>query len=418
MPLFGLGEIRFDKNPEATKGPLASLYESKHKTNTLKYPLDVGSPDKGHYMLIYINKQISSQLQDGPEENATSQALSGLGGSNINTAVGSEVGNFVSNQAGKIDALTGSTVASGIASAGSNIVSGAISGVKNIIGGLGTNKARVLSGNGAATQSIISRNVKSLQLNGGKLSQTKHTGDVIALYMPDTLNFGFTQNYDQLSLTSNMAGLVGTSVAEQIKSGIDAKKLQDAALAIASAKGAGLGDIGRAGAFLGIGAVVNPMLEIIYNSPSFRSFDYIFKFYPRSEREAIEVQKIINMLQYHQAPEIKKDGSTSLLIPPSEFDIKFYYAGKENDNIPKIGSCVLRNIQVNYAPGGWSAYEVPGQDATLGGTGMPVGIEMSLSFQEVTYITKHISQVSESSLQMSAAWNETGAVNEKGEGLV
>lgn len=393
MPLFGLGEIRFDKNPEATKGPLASLYESKYKTNTLKYPLDVGSPDKGHYMLIYINKQNSSQLQDEPQEDSTSQALSGLGGtSNINTAVGGEVGNFVSSQAGKIDSLTGSTVASGI-----------VSGIKNIVGGLGFNKTTVLSGNGAATQSIINRNVKSLQLNGGKLSQTKHTGDVIALYMPDTLNFGFRQNYDELSLTSNMAGLVGTSAAEQIMEGGNIEKFKDAVKAYLARKGEGLGDIGRAGAFLGFGAVINPMLEVIYKSPSFRSFDYIFKFYPRSEREAIEVQKIINLLQFHQAPEIRTDGSIGMLIPPSEFDIKFYYSGKENDNIPKIGSCVLKDIQVNYAPQGWSAYEVPGQSATLGGTGMPVGIEMSLSFQEVTYITKSISLPGDITAEKTAA---------------
>lgn len=393
MPLFGLGEIRFDKSPEATKGPLASLYESKYKTNTLKYPLDVGSPDKGHYMLIYINKQNSSQLQDAPQEDPTSQALSDLGGtSNINTAVGSEVGNFVSNQAGKIDSLTGSTVASGI-----------VSGIKNIVGGLGFNKTTVLSGNGAATQSIINRNVKSLQLNGGKLSQTKHTGDVIALYMPDTLQFGFRQNYDELSLTSNMAGLVGTSAAEQIMEGGDIEKFKDAVKAFLARKGEGLGDIGRAGAFLGFGAVINPMLEVIYRSPSFRSFDYIFKFYPRSEREAIEVQKIINLLQFHQAPEIRTDGSIGMLIPPSEFDIKFYYSGKENDNIPKIGSCVLKDIQVNYAPQGWSAYEVPGQSATLGGTGMPVGIEMTLSFQEVTYITKSISLPGDITAEKTAA---------------
>lgn len=381
MPLFGLGEIRFDKNPEATKGPLASLYESKYKTNTLKYPLDIGSPDKGHYMLIYINKQNSSQLLDAPEEDPTAQAVSGLGTSNINTAVGGEVGNFISNQAGKIDSLTGSTIASGI-----------VSGVKNLVGGLGSNKTTVLNGNGAATQSIINRNVKSLQLNGGKLSQTKFTGDVIALYMPDTLQFDFRQNYDELSLTSNLAGLVGVSAADQIMNGLNGQKILDAVKAYGSMAAAKAGgDIGRAGAFLAVGAVVNPMLEVIYKSPSFRSFDYVFKFYPRSEREAVEVQKIINLLQYHQAPELKTDGSGALLIPPSEFEVKFYYSGKENDNIPKVGACVLRSIQVNYAPQGWSAYEVPGQSATLGGTGMPVGIEMALSFQEVTYLTKQVS---------------------------
>jgi hypothetical protein len=48
----------------------------------------------------------------------------------------------------------------------------------------------------------------------------------------------------------------------------------------------------------------------------------------------------------------------------------------------------LKSIQVNYAPNGFSAYEVPGQNATRGGTGMPVAIQVSLQFQETTYLTK------------------------------
>jgi hypothetical protein len=106
--------------------------------------------------------------------------------------------------------------------------------------------------------------------------------------------------------------------------------------------------------------------------------------------EAMEVQKIINMLQYHQAPEFQQGGGVGLLIPPSEFDIKFYYAGTENSNIPKIGTCVLKTIDVNYAPNGFSAYEIPGQNApTVGGTGMPVTIQLTLQFQEITYLTKN-----------------------------
>jgi hypothetical protein len=378
MPLFGLGEIKFDKSPNTTDGPLASLYESEFKSRTLKYPLELTRPEVGHYMLIYIKKQKSSQLTDAPQEDPTQQALNSLG-SNIKGAIGGEVGNFVSNQVGKLDSMTGGALTS------------IASGVKNIVSGLGSNKPKVLNGNAAATQSIINRNVKSLQLNGGKLSQTTFTGDVIALYMPETVQFGFSQNYDQLSLISGLAGLAGVAITEQIDSGGNTQKLLDAAkVAITRAGASSLGDIGRAGAFLGFGSVINPMLEVIYKSPSFRNFDYVFKFYPRSEKEGIEVQKIINMLQFHQAPEIKTDGSVSMLIPPSEFDLKFYYAGKENDNIPKIGSCILKNIQINYAPQGWSAYEVPGQGATLGGTGMPVAIEMTLSFQEVTYLTKNV----------------------------
>ena len=44
---------------------------------------------------------------------------------------------------------------------------------------------------------------------------------------------------------------------------------------------------------------------------------------------------------------------------------------------------------MNYAPNGWSAYEVPGENnPSLGRTGMPVAIQLTLQFQEVTYLTK------------------------------
>ena len=45
-------------------------------------------------------------------------------------------------------------------------------------------------------------------------------------------------------------------------------------------------------------------------------------------------------------------------------------------------------MNINYAPSGFSAYEVPGQAATLGGTGMPVAIQLSLNFMETEIKTK------------------------------
>ncbi len=392
MPLFGFGDIIFDKSSNQLKGPLAALSDSPFRTNYLKYPMDIGSSDKGHYMLIYVRKQNNSDLIDSPQQDVLSQASNQvLKDSNpnlgindvIKNKIGGELAQTITNSVDKIDQLTG-----GAATKVGNAF-------KNVAGAFGTNNVNILNGNQATTQSIINRNIKSLQTNGGKLSTTTYTGDVIALYMPDTLQFDFGQNYEDLSLTRNLAGLVGTAVAEQLVEGGDKEKFLDAVKAIgARVAGEAFGDIGRAGAFLTFGGVINPMLEVIYNSPRFRSFDYAFKFYPRDEREAVEVQKIINLLQFHQAPEIKTDGSVSMLIPPSEFDIKFYYGGKENENVPKIGTCVLKNIQINYAPNGWAAYEVPGQNTTLGGTGMPVAIEMVLQFQEVVYLTKNIDSAS------------------------
>jgi hypothetical protein len=80
------------------------------------------------------------------------------------------------------------------------------------------------------------------------------------------------------------------------------------------------------------------------------------------------------------------------LVPPSEFDISFYYNGQENPNIPSISTCVLANIETDYAPNGqFAAYEVPngtGGNPTLGGTGMPVGIRLALTFKETQILTK------------------------------
>ena len=131
------------------------------------------------------------------------------------------------------------------------------------------------------------------------------------------------------------------------------------------------------------------MLELLYSKPSFRTFRFEFMFYPRSEKEAEQVQKILDRLRFHQAPEIKNNTGGFFLIPPSEFDISFMYNGRPNPNIDRVSTCVLTNIAVDYAPKGFHAYEVGGEnDPKLGRTGMPVGIGVTLSFLETQIITK------------------------------
>jgi len=391
MALFGLGDIKFTKDGKG--GPLAPLEKSEFSTTTLKYPLDVGATDKAHYMMIYIRKQKESQIKDDPESEPATMSPAPAPATAVNTpnpANARSVGGKLTNALTKIG----------------NVVQRGFGKVENAIEKIGNNRPAT-SGSTQSTSTIMNRNVKTLRMSGGKLSsQTVKTSAVIALYMPDTLQFDFTQNYDGLSLTDYTSspllgvmgkilpmGIAGVAIAEQVQSGGNKTAALDAAKAAISKLSGQFGGIGRAMAFLGTGGVVNPMLEVIYTAPQFRPFQFNFKFYPRTEREGVEIQKIINLLQFHQAPELKANGSQTFIIPPSEFDIKFYYSGKENPNIPKIGSCVLKSIQLNYAPAGWAAYEVPGKPAEIGGTGMPVAIEMTLMFQETIYLTKHIDGV-------------------------
>jgi len=164
------------------------------------------------------------------------------------------------------------------------------------------------------------------------------------------------------------------------------------------------------------GYVINPMLEMIYTTPAFREFRFDFMFYPRGEKEATEVQNIINRLHFHQAPEIESAGSGFFLVPPSEFDILFYYNGAINPNIPKISTCVLTSIDVDYAPNGFAAYEVQGEvSPQKGRTGMPVAIRLSLNFKETEIMTKqNFSGTNRFSRNTDAGYNQ---VNENGEGL-
>ena len=408
MPLFGFGDIQFKKG---SSGPLQSLVENKFTTSTLRYPLDIGNADKGHYMLFYIKKQAISTASGestptGFTDAATAALKNPISGAitdvlnsarnSVKTNVGGELASGIQNAFGQINNATGGVIGNLTSSVGSafNSFKGAVGNFNNPFG-----QPNIFNVSGAVSQFINRDNIKSLVVNSGDLTRsirkTTRTGQVIALYMPDTLQFDFTQNYENLSL-SGAAGAAAGAAIQKLNDGGGAGAAAGAAGTaalisagksyLASKVGEGVAGVG---AFLAVGAVINPLLEVIYQAPQFRSFQYDFLFYPRDEREAVEVQKIIAALQYHQAPEFKEGSSGSLLIPPSEFDIEFYYGGKINENIPKTGNCVLKSIQVNYAPNGFSAYEVPGQNATVGGTGMPVAIQMSLQFQETSYLTKN-----------------------------
>jgi hypothetical protein len=309
----------------------------------------------------------------------------------VKTNVGGELASIIQNSFGQINNATGGVIGNLTSSVGSafNSFKGTVGNFNNPFG-----QPNIFNVGGSSSQVINRDNIKSL-VNSGDIvrgiKKTTRTGQVIALYMPDTLQFDYQQDYENLSVAATAAGIAAATTAGTIgkEENSFTAAIKSIPAIIQSEANKRLGAVGALGGFLTTGAVVNPLLEVLYRAPQFRSFQYDFLFYPRDEREAVEVQKIISALQYHQAPEFKEGSSGSLLIPPSEFDIEFYYGGKINKNIPKTGNCVLKSIQVNYAPNGFSAYEVPGQNATLGGTGMPVSIQMSLQFQETNYLTKN-----------------------------
>lgn len=346
MSIFNLGDVTFDpynRDIDSSK----NLLGSKYGYNILRYPIDLGAVDKGHYMVIHINAQKRTQVED-------------------KRAHGSDLPTIYDNRI-----MSGNL---GIGGA-----------VYNIIGGGGVIDLKKYEN--------WFNNFGFLPIDEsfavGFVRTIYRTTDTIALYMPDTLAFTQNQAFSDLSLTGPIAaGLAGIGTAIDSKDASWTDFIKNLAPFVA-AGALNSNPMFQAGFAAITGMVVNPMLEVLYTSPEFRQFRFDFMFYPRSKKEAKEVQNIIERIRFHQAPEIKKDSYGFFLIPPSEFDIKFYYNGKENENIPKISTCVLVGMDIDYAPQGFAAYEVPGElTPELGGTGMPVGIRLSLNFKETEYLTK------------------------------
>ena len=404
MALFGFSDISFNKNE---RGPLSSLYKNEFKAGTYRYPLDIGSADKGHYMMIYIRQQKDSAFKTSTLDESTLNANGSITERDaVSISQGKPSVSFAGELTAKINGglnqINQSTngVLSGLTSSLSKGIGDAAKGLESGINNLFGQSTTSFTGDSGATKTIIDTSIKNI--TDKRLSVTKKTElttDSIALYMPDTLNYEHSQAYSDLSPGNSVLGqaiAAGTSEYEKFTQGQGAyDSIKNTVIKAGLAKltqtaREKAGDVGALGAFAATGVVLNPMMELLYAGQSkFRTFQFDFFFYPRDEREALEVQRIIERLRFHQAPEISGSFGQGFLIPPSEFDIRFYYNGAQNPNIPPIGTCVLDNININYAPNGFSAYEVPEETfPSLGRTGMPVAIQLTLGFKEVSYLTK------------------------------
>lgn len=359
MALFSFGDIKFKTSTRKGFGPVGNLLGGKYDYGILKYPIDLGNYDKGHYIVIHVNEQVKTQFESRAVNNGD---LPTIYTNRLNSGT-TTLGSSVSNITGAANDVTG--------------------------GRLG----QIVT----AIKDYLPDTVDEQTFSVGFARTIRRTSDTIALYMPDTLNFIHNQAYSEYNLGGSAASALltgGSSLVDAIKNNPNnvGEALKSAFRNISPfALGylANQTDLTKVGFAAATGKVLNPMLELLFTSPAFREFRFDFMLYARSEEEAKEIHRILDRLRYHQAPEFNTLSNGFFMVPPSEFDIKFYYNGKENDNIPKISTCVLTSLDIDYAPNGFSAYEVPKVNVpSKGGTGMPVAIRLSLNFKETEYLTK------------------------------
>jgi hypothetical protein len=250
-------------------------------------------------------------------------------------------------------------------------------------GGVG---GAVIGGVGAAT---VAMNTKASKFSRPQ----KRLKTAIALHVPNQLAIRYGAGWSEEE-TFAMQALIdggeaaGRALADAGKALVDKKGDQAAASIIGGAKNLSpiaasvamsKGPMGGALSALS-GLAPNPMKEQIFKGMDFRSFTMEYQFAPRSQEESDNVNNIIRTFKYHMHPEFK-DATNFLFLYPSEFDIEYHHNGEENLNIHRHTSCVLTEMNINYTPlGNFSTFE----------GGRPTQINVSMSFKELTVLTKEL----------------------------
>lgn len=315
------------KSPmEIPDSPQEKLKRNPLTFNTCSYPLDLGSAELGHYMIFTVGRSMANQSYDTADF-SNSTALNGPAGSGSST----------------------------------------------------TEKAR-------------NSKTKSLSTSGSidsRLPGTFVTSGAISIYMPPGIKVSYGQAYeteatnlsgdlfnaiDNASAAEDSAGKI-TAILDGVVGGTGkyAKQLATELVTLA-----GAGDPVRI-AMKRKGIAINPREEQFYNAPEFRGFEYVFDFWPRSQKELEEVDKIIWMFKFHSAPQYAAQGGSGYFATPNKFSISYMHNGGTNDYLNKIASCYCTKVDVDYGPEGQTSFFQ---------NGAPVHYKLSLSFVEDQYITK------------------------------
>lgn len=100
------------------------------------------------------------------------------------------------------------------------------------------------------------------------------------------------------------------------------------------------------------GMVINPNLELLFNGPNLRSFNFNFKLTPRSAKESAVCRKIIRAFKRNMA--VSRTSADLFLLSPRIFKLKYHFKGGDTDHpfLNKFKPCALTNFAVNYTPDG------------------------------------------------------------------
>ena len=132
------------------------------------------------------------------------------------------------------------------------------------------------------------------------------------------------------------------------------------------------------------GQVFNNNLELLFQGPTLRTFNFRYKFSPRDESEIKNVMKIIRA--FKQSSAVQRSQSGLFLVAPNTYRLEFKKGGAKLGTgdrhrfLPRIKECALTQCTVDYMPeGSYMTYD----SDDLSFQGSMVTYIITLSFQEL-----------------------------------
>lgn len=131
------------------------------------------------------------------------------------------------------------------------------------------------------------------------------------------------------------------------------------------------------------GAVVNPNMELLFQGPQLRPFNFSFRLSPRDDEEAKKVKNIIRI--FKESMSVRTSSQGLFLAAPHIFGIKYINGStkKDHTSLNRIKTCALQSCSVDYTPdGSYMTFNDPT-------TGFPMtSYNITLQFQELEPVTE------------------------------
>ena len=214
-----------------------------------------------------------------------------------------------------------------------------------------------LSGRASAAERIFKDKITEIMLpmlpNISESNSVSWGGDKINAFQLAGANIASSTitALGNAQLTEAFNAFVGGTV-EQAKVLLRDPNLQKAVTAYFAGQAVGASLLTRS-----TGMVLNPNLELLFEGPTLRTFNFNFRLTPRTRTESVVIKNIIKSFKRNMAAQ--RSSSDLFLQTPNVYKIEYIYGGttppsKQGPHpyMNKIKPCALRDFRVNYGPDG------------------------------------------------------------------